>query len=146
MSDYYQSHPSGIEAIEITQYESFLRGNIIKYIMRAPYKGSELEDLEKAAQYLQWEIERVKEEMFWDQFDNTVVKDRLEELKEMRDEWDSEENIGYVADNWDYYHAGVTIGTGVDVTRRVARPFEKNFDDVVFPEKCQECDGACKVC
>lgn len=55
-------HPSGIEAISITRHESFLRGNIIKYVLRAPYKGDELEDLKKAAVYLQWEIERVEKE------------------------------------------------------------------------------------
>ena len=56
----HYAHPSGIEVIDITRYESFLRGNIIKYVMRAPYKGAELQDLQKAAQYLEWEIERVK--------------------------------------------------------------------------------------
>lgn len=53
-------HPSGIEAIQITRYESFLRGNVLKYVLRAPYKGSELQDLKKAMQYLEWEIERVE--------------------------------------------------------------------------------------
>jgi len=120
---HYKSHPSGIEAIEITQYESFLRGNILKYVLRAPYKGTELEDLEKAAEYLQWEIERVKEDQFWAKFDETVVKDRLEELKEMRNEWD-EVPAEY------YYRPGIS----------------KSFNDVVFPDKCQECDGDCKVC
>lgn len=62
MSDHYKQHPSGIEAIQITRHESFLRGNIIKYLLRAPYKGAELSDLKKALQYLQWEIERVENE------------------------------------------------------------------------------------
>lgn len=56
---HYQ-HPSGIEVINITRYESFLRGNILKYVLRAPYKGHELQDLKKAAQYLEWEIERIE--------------------------------------------------------------------------------------
>jgi hypothetical protein len=56
----HYEHPSGIEVIQITRHETFLRGNIIKYVLRAPYKGSELQDLEKAAVYLQWEIERVR--------------------------------------------------------------------------------------
>ena len=56
---HYQ-HPSGIEVIEITKHESFLRGNIIKYVLRAPYKGHEIQDLRKAAQYLEWEIERIE--------------------------------------------------------------------------------------
>jgi hypothetical protein len=151
MSDHYKSHPSGIEAIEITQYESFLRGNIIKYVMRAPYKGSELEDLQKAQQYLTWEIERIKEEQFWENFDNTVVKDRLAELNEMRSEWDSDENISYVADNWeafkkdsyDYYRAGIS-----KTLNNVFKPGKSNytFDEVVFPDKCQECEGKCNVC
>lgn len=55
-------HPSGVEPIQITRHESFLRGNILKYVLRAPYRGEELEDLEKASVYLQWEIERVKKE------------------------------------------------------------------------------------
>lgn len=55
----HYDHPSGIQVIEITRYESFLRGNILKYILRAPYKGTELQDLLKAQEYLTWEIERV---------------------------------------------------------------------------------------
>lgn len=59
---HYTSHPSGIEPIEITRHESFLRGNVLKYVMRAPYKGNELQDLLKAKRYLDWEIERVEHE------------------------------------------------------------------------------------
>ena len=138
MSDHYKSHPSGIEAIELTQYESFLRGNILKYVLRAPYKGDELADLEKAAEYLQWEIERVKEQQFWDKFDDTVVKQRLEEVGQMRNEWDE--------DYYDYYRAGMTR-----TFNNVFKPGQSNyrlkpFDEVVFPDKCQECSGDCKVC
>lgn len=53
-------HPSGIEVIDIVKFETYNRGNIIKYVMRAPYKGNELQDLQKARQYLDWEIERVQ--------------------------------------------------------------------------------------
>jgi len=149
MTDHYKSHPSGIEAIEITQYESFLRGNILKYVLRAPYKGDELADLEKAAEYLQWEIERVKEERFWARFDDTVVKQRLEEVEDMRDEWDSDKNIGYVADNWDEPY-GSTAGMTY-MYNNVFKPGKSNyrikpFDEVAFPDKCQECEGDCKVC
>lgn len=58
-SHYY--HPSGIEVIQITKHETFVRGNIIKYVLRAPYKGDELQDLLKAREYLDMEIERVRE-------------------------------------------------------------------------------------
>lgn len=57
---HYTSHPSGIETIEITKHESFLRGNILKYVLRAPYKNREVEDLRKARQYLDWEIARAE--------------------------------------------------------------------------------------
>ena len=57
---HYTSHPSGVEPIVITRHESFLRGNVLKYVLRAPFKGAELQDLRKARQYLDWEIERVE--------------------------------------------------------------------------------------
>lgn len=52
--------PGGIQVIDLIRDESFLRGNLIKYVFRAPHKGNELEDLKKAAEYLKWEIERVE--------------------------------------------------------------------------------------
>ena len=45
--NHYQSHPSGIGPIEITKHESFLRGNIIKYVSRWKSKNG-IADLEKA--------------------------------------------------------------------------------------------------
>lgn len=57
---HYKCHPSGIEPLAIARWESFTRGNIIKYVMRAPYKGSELEDLKKAKFYLEEEIKRLE--------------------------------------------------------------------------------------
>lgn len=35
----------------------FYLGNTVKYIARAGRKGNRLEDLQKAKQYLEWEIE-----------------------------------------------------------------------------------------
>ncbi|MEV0443851.1 DUF3310 domain-containing protein [Streptomyces spectabilis] len=57
---HYTSHPSGIEAIELTRHHDFLTGNVLKYVLRAPYKGSEVQDLKKAAQYLKWAIEKAE--------------------------------------------------------------------------------------
>ena len=55
-----------IECIEVTQTMNFNRGNAIKYLWRAGKKGGgpekEIEDLEKAAQYIAFEIDRVKSE------------------------------------------------------------------------------------
>jgi hypothetical protein len=55
---HYTSHPSGVEAIDITEFMSFCLGNVIKYVMRADYKTDRLEDLQKARWYLEREISR----------------------------------------------------------------------------------------
>lgn len=56
---HYTAHPSGIEVIQITEHETFVRGNIIKYVLRAPHKDNELQDLLKARWYLDREITRL---------------------------------------------------------------------------------------
>ena len=58
---HYTCHPSGIEPITLTQHMNFCTGNVVKYVMRADYKGKPLEDLEKARFYLDLEIKRRKE-------------------------------------------------------------------------------------
>ncbi len=57
---HYTSHPSGIETIEITRHLSFNLGNSIKYILRSPYKGRAIEDLQKAVWYLNDQIRLLK--------------------------------------------------------------------------------------
>lgn len=54
--------PGGIQVIDLIRGESFLRGNALKYIFRAPRKGKELEDMRKAAEYVKWEIQRLENE------------------------------------------------------------------------------------
>ena len=56
---HYTSHPSGIEAIQITEHMSFLMGNAMKYLWRADLKNG-VEDLEKAVFYIKREIENRK--------------------------------------------------------------------------------------
>lgn len=41
------------EVIDITRYLPFCLGNVVKYVLRAPYKGG-VEDCDKALQYLEW--------------------------------------------------------------------------------------------
>lgn len=55
---HYRSHPSGIEAIEITEHFNFCLGNAVKYIWRAGMKDDAVQDLEKARWYLDREITR----------------------------------------------------------------------------------------
>lgn len=55
---HYTSHPSGVECIQITEHMNFCLGNAVKYIWRADLKGSGVEDLRKAAWYIEREIAR----------------------------------------------------------------------------------------
>ena len=58
------NHPShynqikDIECIDVIEHFNFNIGSAIKYLWRADYKGNPMEDLEKAAWYIQREIER----------------------------------------------------------------------------------------
>lgn len=56
-----------VDVIEITQDMDFLSGNIVKYICRAPYKDSYLEDLHKARWYLERLIKRAEETEWGDE-------------------------------------------------------------------------------
>jgi hypothetical protein len=55
---HYNSHPSGVECIEIVRHMNFNLGNVVKYVWRNGLKEEvPLKDLKKAAWYLQNEIE-----------------------------------------------------------------------------------------
>ena len=56
---HYTDRVPGIECIQVTQHFNFSRSNAIKYIWRAGFKGCEIEDLKKAIQYIEFEIERI---------------------------------------------------------------------------------------
>lgn len=56
---HYNSHPSGIECIDVVEHMSFNVGNAMKYLWRASLKGSAVEDLEKAQWYVDREIKRL---------------------------------------------------------------------------------------
>lgn len=57
---HYNKHGSGIECIDVIEWFNLNLGNVIKYIWRAEEKGAPIQDLEKAAWYLNREIERRK--------------------------------------------------------------------------------------
>lgn len=56
--NHYLQLPAGIEAIDITENFNNNMGNALKYIIRADHKGKPLEDLSKAAWYINREIAR----------------------------------------------------------------------------------------
>lgn len=59
---HYTTHPSGIEAIQITRHMNFNLGNAIKYVWRAGLKDQSktIQDLEKAIFYIKDEINRLE--------------------------------------------------------------------------------------
>ena len=57
---HYNSHPSGIEFIRVTEQLSFCLGNFVKYILRSPLKNNTKQDLEKALWYLQREEDKMQ--------------------------------------------------------------------------------------
>lgn len=67
---HYNSHPSGIECIEIVRHHNFNIGNAIKYLWRCGIKEEEgmdiqdksIEDLQKAIFYIQDEIIRLQKQ------------------------------------------------------------------------------------
>src|SRR5215469_18149313 len=61
---HYGSHPSGVECITISECYNFNVGNAIKYLWRAGLKEGvdPVEDLRKAAWYVNREIERLSRE------------------------------------------------------------------------------------
>lgn len=65
---HYETYIDGLETIDIIyaalgpeRFEGYCRGNVIKYLLRAEQKNG-VEDLEKAAVYLDWEINIRKRE------------------------------------------------------------------------------------
>ena len=60
--EHYNSHPSGVECIEITEHFNFNIGNAVKYCWRAGLKGEQVEDLRKARWYIDREISRILNE------------------------------------------------------------------------------------
>ncbi|MEM9358383.1 MAG: DUF3310 domain-containing protein [Pseudomonadota bacterium] len=53
---HYNTHPSKVECITITEHMSFCLGNVIKYVWRADLKDDAIKDLKKARWYLDREI------------------------------------------------------------------------------------------
>lgn len=49
-----------IECIDVAREFNFNLGNVIKYLWRSAQKGALIQDLEKAAWYLQDEIKKLK--------------------------------------------------------------------------------------
>ena len=56
---HYNSHPSGVECIAVTEHMNFNVGNAVKYLWRTDHKNG-VEDLKKARWYIDREIQRLE--------------------------------------------------------------------------------------
>ena len=80
---HYNSHPSGVESIDVVEHFSFNVGNAIKYLWRAGLKVQPedltdealIRDLEKALWYMKREVERNKKEQGISKPRKIVMKD-----------------------------------------------------------------------
>ena len=61
---HYNSHPSGVECIEIIRSMDFNIGSVFKYLFRSEYKEDFLQDLNKALWYLKDEHQRRSNKLF----------------------------------------------------------------------------------
>lgn len=69
--DHYRKCCGVIEPRELLKRMPFQLGNACKYLLRAPYKGSEKEDLLKALDYLMWA--KAEEEHVWGAYDEFLI-------------------------------------------------------------------------
>jgi hypothetical protein len=61
---HYRSSPSGVECIDVVEHMTFNIGNAVKYLWRNGLKSGapRVEDLKKAAWYINREIEKLTKE------------------------------------------------------------------------------------
>ena len=62
---HYNTHPSGVECIDIVEHFTFNLGNAVKYVWRNGLKSSStaVEDLKKARWYIEREIARLEKKL-----------------------------------------------------------------------------------
>jgi hypothetical protein len=76
--DHYTNQP--IECIKIAELYNFNIGNAIKYLWRCEYKNNKLQDLQKAAKYIQFEIDRDIDVEYWVNFKGTGLSMYFDDL------------------------------------------------------------------
>ena len=122
---HYCNHPSGVQAIVISEKLGFCLGNSFKYLMRCTYKGNCLDDLKKAEWYLNRHLASTKRRWwhwFFDEdyssriFGNTAIRQILQYESRY---------CGHMAAALDaIYEAGFVHGSP-DVVKRAIRSVEK---------------------
>ena len=92
---HYNSHPSGVECIDIIRYYCYDIGAAIKYLWRAGLKteegmtdrDKEIEDLRKAIWYINDRIRQLQTESSNDASDNSAVSSHALPQRSSRSRW-----------------------------------------------------------
>ncbi len=74
------------EVIELTECLGFCLGNAVKYILRAPFKGREVEDLKKA----KWYLERLVDQQVNLRDEILLADKHIDRLKALAETYDNE--------------------------------------------------------
>ena len=108
----------GIEVIDVIEaFElGFHLGNVVKYVLRAGRKGDALEDLEKAAWYLDREIDKLEEQAEADGVDDDMTHAKSVACAETPNVGD-----GVEAEKRESLYVDITSMD--DVARRMAKVF-----------------------
>lgn len=73
MPDHYKKGAIPVEPIVVCSRMSFCLGNFVKYVCRAPYKGTELEDLKKAL----WYIRHIKTDALYEELEQVFTNNPI---------------------------------------------------------------------
>jgi hypothetical protein len=92
---HYNSHPSGVECIDIIRHYCYDIGAAIKYLWRAGLKteegmtdrDKEIEDLRKAIWYINDRIRQLQTESSNDASDNSAVSSHTLPQRSLRSRW-----------------------------------------------------------
>lgn len=63
---HYNSHPSGVECIDVIKHMSLCVGTAVKHLWRVGLKpgSTEATDIKKAIEYLQFELDRIEQRKY----------------------------------------------------------------------------------
>jgi hypothetical protein len=79
---HYESHPSGVAAVELLELLNWNLGTVLKYVWRRDIKGSAIKDLEKACWYLKRHLDGFPSIDVWSSCSSSelVLNERFREL------------------------------------------------------------------
>ena len=96
---------------------NFNLGSAVKYIARAGHKDDIIQDLSKAIQFIQFDLEYYNDHVLNGQCESTVmdyVADKILEYYEYANDEDNEYNISLLRTEWDLASEKQSLGFAID--------------------------------